>query len=189
MKTFFIYVLTDPAQPKVIRYVGQTINLRLRWVSHCACPNISNVDAWISAIKILGRRPTMHLLDIVYGDVRDATIRERNWVEKLDQEHRLMNSYSMDKWCRDRRVSTGQWFSHRLNILSLMDILKPAFDNVRFDIWPLRMRMARAIDCTDAAHRRIRFATKRDSFQKRVGELWNSHERLNDEKTKKLSSR
>lgn len=80
MKAWQIYVLFDPADG-LVRYVGWTINSRVRLRDHCKPSNLkksSYCARWIASVVAVGRRPVMAIIENrSSGDWKRA---ERMWV-------------------------------------------------------------------------------------------------------------
>lgn len=64
MKTTFIYLLRDPANP-IKGYVGKSDSPSRRFRSHLSIKDISYRANWISAILSQGRKPELEILDEV----------------------------------------------------------------------------------------------------------------------------
>lgn len=79
----YIYTLSDPRNGNV-RYVGKTINPRMRYGTHIVNHEHSEGGAkraWISDLKSSGLAPQMIIIEEVEGR-ENAADRELFWVEK-----------------------------------------------------------------------------------------------------------
>lgn len=72
-----IYALVDPAEPKLVRYVGRTADPVHRYRTHCTS-GADAVTSWAQRVMEEGRRPAMILLERCERD--DVEIRESFWI-------------------------------------------------------------------------------------------------------------
>lgn len=73
----YIYALTDPREPLVVRYVGQSSNLGNRFATHYRGGD-PQTKAWVKDIIRQGFAPTISLLEET--DDFNATNCERKWI-------------------------------------------------------------------------------------------------------------
>ena len=80
MKTFYIYGLVDPRKPSVAIYVGCTVNPKKRLRHHISTAKTRlNNTSKDNAIRALGLRPEMVILEEFTGTLKQAHARERYW--------------------------------------------------------------------------------------------------------------
>lgn len=79
----YIYTLSDPRTPTIIRYVGQTKHPRNRLRNHCRERNSKNVDkhTWIQNIINLHLKPRMEILDVV--NENEWQFWEKYWISQI----------------------------------------------------------------------------------------------------------
>jgi group I intron endonuclease len=88
----FIYILKDPITKKV-RYVGQTININVRY-SHHLKPKKTEKPSykswWIKSLLRKGHKPVMEIVEI--AGIHNWQAREKHWIKKFkEQGARLTN--------------------------------------------------------------------------------------------------
>lgn len=80
MRLIAIYVLVDPREPTVVRYVGRTKVPRVRHLQHCAETVGTSKGSWIESLRLDGVMPQMRILEWVKE--ADAGARERSMVDR-----------------------------------------------------------------------------------------------------------
>lgn len=99
--TRFVYALSDPEQP-IVRYIGQTNDPMFRLFNHVSgsereseihVPICLSVHDWIAYLAILGRIPTLNILEILpHATKADAVIREKFWLQRaFDDGYCIVN--------------------------------------------------------------------------------------------------
>jgi hypothetical protein len=90
-----IYVLTDPREPKAIRYVGKTIkSMKVRLAQHLSgVGERTHKNAWMRALLAAGVVPAIRPLFTWHTKGADWGHAERNWIAELRRlGHPLTNS-------------------------------------------------------------------------------------------------
>lgn len=90
----FIYVLYDPREPKMVRYVGKANDVEKRLEKHIwdaeNCRNLYHRLNWIRSLLKSGIIPTFKVLEEV--DIRHWQVRERYWIKEYRRKnHPLTN--------------------------------------------------------------------------------------------------
>jgi hypothetical protein len=75
--TEVIYALIDPAEPKLVRYVGRTQDATHRYRAHCTNGSDA-VTEWARRVMDVGRMPAMVLLERC--ERNDVEAREAYWI-------------------------------------------------------------------------------------------------------------
>jgi len=79
-QTAYIYTLSDPLT-KMIRYVGKTNNLKIRFKDHCACKSKTWCRNWILGLREIGLKPIMEVIEEYPQDEpQQWEFAERFWI-------------------------------------------------------------------------------------------------------------
>jgi hypothetical protein len=76
--TTYIYILRDP-RDLAVRYVGKTVNLRIRKKAHSSGVLRFRVGAWLGKLRELTLKPIFEIVEMVEGS--GWIERERHWIE------------------------------------------------------------------------------------------------------------
>jgi len=99
MPSTTIYKLIDP-RDDTVRYIGKSVNPRMRMYQHLALKGRSQKDRWIRELHDLGLKPQIECIETVHRD--EAATRERQWIEYgLNQGWPLTNSTNGGEGCFD----------------------------------------------------------------------------------------
>jgi len=112
---FSIYVLRDPLQCDVIRYVGMTNRLASRYAAHVAGNGFCPAGLWCAALRSFGRAPLMDVVSVVNGTRRDAVDAESQAISIYRDQHRLLNAVDYRQELKSLGISdTMRSAYHRL---------------------------------------------------------------------------
>lgn len=89
MRTTYIYLLRDP-RDGAVRYVGKTVNWRIRHKAHRAARNETRCSLWIKELKSVGLLPTFEVIEEVppNGGWEE---RERHWIGIYRRSDLILN--------------------------------------------------------------------------------------------------
>lgn len=77
----YIYSLSCPVTNE-IKYIGQTINLDLRFKEHCSSSTPGN-KKWIKELKANNLKPMMEVVEEIEGSKNDLLLAERFWITQF----------------------------------------------------------------------------------------------------------
>jgi hypothetical protein len=80
METVYIYTLSDP-RDNLIKYVGKTVNPRVRKSSHCTRSVKTICGNWIKNLKRAGLLPVFEILDETNNE--DWVLMEKYWISQI----------------------------------------------------------------------------------------------------------
>lgn len=90
-----IYTLIDP-RDGTVRYVGQSVAVQWRFMTHCSKSNIGSTGPWIQELKRLKLKPILQIVEVIKSN--NASIfneREAYWIDfYLAEEEPLLNRVS-----------------------------------------------------------------------------------------------
>lgn len=85
----YIYGLVDPRDDS-IRYVGKSINPKLRWLSHIRDKSVCRKSDWIAELLGMGLTPGVKILCVASS--HDWKVKEMEWIKTLSKQHDLFNT-------------------------------------------------------------------------------------------------
>lgn len=157
--TYFVYGLSDPAEPDVIRYVGQTDNLHRRLKVHRAEPIYGPAGFWKWSVRFFGRRVAMQTIEVVDGTRQDSLDCERGHIARLEPSGRLVNGPSYRRTNRAAGVQpvvVDAFFS----CLRILQLLRRQGDETRAGYIA-----ARTADELETKFKSLRMCGPYDSFR------------------------
>jgi hypothetical protein len=112
--TRFVYALSDPAEPELVRYVGRTNGLAKRLRTHIAEAEhgIAIKDVWLMYLRYAGRVPDLRVIEECHAsDEKHADVlakqRESYWIRNLCSGAELCKQPILGK-SRRTKVSPGK---------------------------------------------------------------------------------
>lgn len=92
----FIYALEDP-RTNIIRYVGRTTTLRVRFTSHLKDCHSREVEQWIKELHAERTIPRFRVLSM--SPISSIANEEKNFIKKHSYGRSLLNStYTKEDW-------------------------------------------------------------------------------------------
>lgn len=101
--TIYIYGLSDPRSPKLIRYIGQTADWMFRQLQHCANRGSAcktSKGQWIASMRKDGFLPCLTVLEECQEC--DANEREQYWSSRFPREQLTNDVFSVCRRIRFR---------------------------------------------------------------------------------------
>jgi hypothetical protein len=89
--TFTIYGLADPVT-RIVRYVGRTKNVKLRYQLHLKQPQSRGLREWIAQLSLDGQQPSLMIFET--ASAKEAHTCEQHWINAMAARHGpLFNIY------------------------------------------------------------------------------------------------